>query len=281
MKKSAHKKSQKKSDYFRNGKPVHRKSFCAFLDVLGFSERISASYKTSTEDTLLMEFHQILTETLTVLKEDTDESMLYFKSFTDNVVLAHPEFSSEMESEFGLILYPIREYQFRMALKGFFVRGGLAVGQLFMDENSVYGAALLEAYRLESKVAVNPVVVLCDDTMKLVEEHLKFYAKGVAPQLRDVLRGPDGRYFINYLVECIIDGMEEQYLDTKSLILHKQQIEQALTNYAPVPHVFSKFSWLAAYHNYFCDLISLHPDYDDTMKVSSELASVQFQMIQE
>ncbi|EOZ7588073.1 hypothetical protein ABFP38_003443 [Enterobacter hormaechei] len=120
MKKIAHKKPQKKSDYFRNGKPVHRKSFCAFLDVLGFSERTSASYKNSTEDSLLMEFHQILTETLTALKEDTDESMLYFKSFTDNVVLAHPEFSNEMESEFGLILYPIREYQFRMALKGVF-----------------------------------------------------------------------------------------------------------------------------------------------------------------
>ncbi|WKV49488.1 hypothetical protein [Dickeya fangzhongdai] len=123
MKSNTLKRTQEKSDYFNNGKPVHRKSYCAFLDVLGFSERTSASYKNNTEDILLMEFHQILTESLTSLQEDTDESMLYFKSFTDNVVLAHPEFSSEMESEFGFILYPIREYQFKMALKGFFVRG--------------------------------------------------------------------------------------------------------------------------------------------------------------
>ncbi|MBQ4775612.1 hypothetical protein [Pectobacterium versatile] len=281
MASNTHKPSPKKSDYFHNGKPVHRNSYCAFLDVLGFSERTRASYDNKTEDILLMEFHQILTESLTSFKEDTDDSMLYFKSFTDNVVLAHPEFSSEMESEFGLILDPIRKYQFKMALKGFFVRGGLAVGQLFMDENSVYGAALLEAYRLESKVAVNPIVVLCDSTMTLVNDHLKFYAKGVAPQLRDVLKGPDGRYFINYLMECIVDGMEKQYLDTESLILHKQQIEKALINYAPIPAVFSKFSWLAAYHNYFCDLISGYTEYDNTMKVSSELARVQFQTIQE
>ncbi|WP_045443739.1 hypothetical protein [Citrobacter sp. S-77] len=270
----------KKSDYFHNGKPIHRKSYCAFLDVLGFSARTSASYINGTEDTLLAEFHHILTESLSSLEEDTDESMLYFKSFTDNVVLAHPDFSSEMESEFGLILYPIREYQFKMALNGFFIRGGLAVGQLFMDKNSVYGAALLESYRLESNVAVNPIVVLCDDTMKLVDEHLKYYAKGVAPQLRDVLKGPDGRYFINYLMECIIDGMYGQHLDTNSLILHKQQIEKALKNYATIPTVFSKFAWLASYHNYFCDMISKHPEYDDTMKISSNLSKFQFQTIQ-
>ncbi|OWY77105.1 hypothetical protein CDN97_09350 [Pantoea sp. AMG 501] len=206
--------------------------------------------------------------------------MLYFKSFTDNVVLAHPDFSNEMESEFALVLFAIREYQFKMALNGFFIRGGLAVGQLFMDSNSVYGAALLESYRLESNVAVNPIVVLCDETMKMVDEHLKFYAKGAAPQLRDVLKGPDGRYFINYLVECIIDDLYEQRLDTNSLILHKQQIEEALKTYATIPTVFSKFAWLASYHNYFCDMISEHPSYVNTMKVSSNLSKFQFQFIQ-
>lgn len=269
----------KKDDYFHNGKPIHRRSYCAFLDVLGFSARTSASYTNGTEDILLAEFHQILTESLSLLEEDTEESMLYFKSFTDNVVLAHPDFSSEMESEFGLILYPIREYQFKMALKGFFIRGGLAVGQLFMDKNSVYGAALLESYRLESNVAVNPIVVLCDNTMKMVDEHLKYYAKGAAPQLRDVLKGPDGRYFINYLMECIIDGEYEQHLDTNSLILHKQQIEKALKDYASIPTVFSKFAWLASYHNYFCDMISAHPEYDNAMKIPSKLSKFQFQTI--
>ncbi|WP_141118338.1 hypothetical protein [Pantoea sp. AMG 501] len=280
MKKRKVNKCNKKNDYFHNGKPIHRRSYCAFLDILGFSARTSASYRDGTENTLLAKFHHILTESISSLEEDTDESMLYFKSFTDNVVLAHPDFSNEMESEFALVLFAIREYQFKMALNGFFIRGGLAVGQLFMDSNSVYGAALLESYRLESNVAVNPIVVLCDETMKMVDEHLKFYAKGAAPQLRDVLKGPDGRYFINYLVECIIDDLYEQRLDTNSLILHKQQIEEALKTYATIPTVFSKFAWLASYHNYFCDMISEHPSYVNTMKVSSNLSKFQFQFIQ-
>ena len=268
-----------KSDYFSAGKPVHRQSYCAFLDVLGFSERIRASYEDNSEDKLLESFHSILAKSIKQFKEQSDESMLYFKSFTDNVVLAHPQFSDDMESEFGFILSSIKEYQFQMALKGFFIRGGLAVGLLFMDENSVYGAALLEAYRLESKAAVNPIVVLCDNTMKLEDMHISYYTGEIAPQIRDVLRGPDGRYFLNYLTECIIEGDYGEYLDAKSLHLHKNQIEKSLKSYVSIPTVFSKFSWLAAYHNYFCDTVSGYSGYDEAMKVSVDLAAVRFQRI--
>lgn len=279
MMKSTNKQNREKSDYFSAGKPIHRLSYCAFLDVLGFSERIRASYNDGSADNLLESFHKILARSIAELKKSTNGSMLYFKSFTDNVVLAHPRFSEDMESEFGFILWAINEYQFQMALKGFFIRGGLAVDQLFMDENSVYGAALLEAYRLESKVAVNPVVVLCDNTMKLVDRHIGYYSGEFAPQLRHVLKGPDGRYFLNYLTECIIEGDDREYLDAKSLRLHKKQIESALKSYAAVPTVFSKFSWLAAYHNYFCDTVSRYPEYKASLKVSTTLAATQFQRL--
>jgi hypothetical protein len=279
MTKSAHEKNEKKTDYFSAGKPVHRLSYCAFLDVLGFSERIRTSYKDGTANTLLESFHKILAKSIAQLKKDTDESMLYFKSFTDNVVLAHPRFSDDMESEFGFILWLIREYQFQMALKGFFIRGGVAVDQLFMDENSVYGMALLTAHDLESKVAVNPIVVLCDNTMKLVDKHIGYYSGDAAPQVRDVLKGPDGRYFLNYLAECIIEGNDREFLDAESLRRHKKQVESALETYASIPAVFSKFAWLAAYHNYFCDTVSGYPEYNEAMKVSATVCAMQFQRI--
>lgn len=185
-----------KDDYLEAGKPVHRLSYCAFLDVLGLSERIRASYKNKAADKLLQEFHAIFKRRISRLKSDVDESLLYFKSFSDNVLLAHPRFSEDMESEFGFILWSISEYQFEMALQGFFIRGGLSVGPLFVDDNSVYGEALINAYHLESKVAVSPIVVLCDNTMKLVDKHIGYYHGDVAPQVSHVLVNADGRYFI-------------------------------------------------------------------------------------
>lgn len=269
-----------KDDYITNGKAIHRLSYCAFLDVLGFSARIRASYKDKTANKLLRQFHAIFKRRMSQLKSDAHGSLLYFKSFSDNVLLAHPRFSHDMESEFGFILWSISEYQLEMTLQGFFIRGGLSVGNLFVDDNSVYGEALIDAYELESTVAVNPIVVLCNNTMKLVDQHLGYYSHTwLAPQVRAVLVNADGRYFINYLSECILDTDGGRELDASSLRQHKKQIEHALSLYATQPAVFAKFSWLSAYHNYFCESVSAYPGYSDMLRIDNTLATVRFKTL--
>jgi len=268
-------------DFFENGKPVHRLSYCAFLDLLGFSARTKASYINETENKLLQEFHEIFSNQIARMKEETEESLLYFKSFSDNVLLAHPRFSDDMESEFGFIISSIKEYQFTMALKGFFIRGGLSIGQLFVDDDNVYGEALIDAYELESKVAINPMVALCDNTMKLVDHHLTFYHGEWAPQLKDVLVNGDGRYFINYLSECVLDTGEGYYLDVESLATHRDRINEALSEYSNKPTVFSKFMWLSDYHNYFCDSVSTFQNYSYDLKVSDDFSKIKFTKLNE
>lgn len=269
----------KKIDYFNKNKPVHKLSYCAFLDVLGFSERISASYNNDTEDQLLERFHEILSRNMKAINDNSRATHLYYKAFTDNVVLSYPQVSDDMETEFASILESICRYQLSMALEGFFIRGGLALGKLFMDKNSVYGKALLEAYRLESKVAVNPIVVLCDDAMKSVKLHLSFYMGGDAPQRNHLLVGPDGRFFLNYLGQCVTSGADDWHLDAKSLAQHKEQIETALREYVAIPAVFSKFAWLAAYHNHFCKTVTSFSNYNDDLKIDVALAAIKFKKI--
>jgi hypothetical protein len=271
----------KKDFYIKAGKPVHTLSYCAFLDVLGFSARTRESYLDGSHDSLLQEFHETFAQVTAELKKQTTSSPLYYKSFSDNVLLAVPRYSSDMESEFGNILIATSEYQFQMALKGFFVRGGLSVGPLFIDDNSVYGEALIAAYELESKVAVNPIVVLSDDTAKLVNKHLTYYAGEWAPQRRSLLVNSDDRYFINYLDECILETYEGWELDIESLSLHRDRIQYSLAKYAEKPSVFAKFSWLSAYHNYFCDTVADYLGYSDELKVNSELMTVKFRRLPE
>jgi len=272
----------KEGHFYEAGKPVHRTSYCAFLDVLGFSRRIQNSYKDGSRDALLESFHEVITECVGRIRaEAADYSMLYFKTFSDNVLLAHPRFSPDMESEFAFIMWAVKEYQLRMALKGFFVRGGLSVDQLFMDENCIYGQALLEAYRLEQEVAINPVVVLCDTSMALTDYHLKFYHGGSAPQIRDLLKGPDGRYFLNYLTECIVEDGDPDFLNASLLMTHKVQIEKAIKQYSEEPAVLSKFSWLASYHNHFCDTVSRLDGYDASLRISASFEQVKFRKLSE
>lgn len=268
-------------DFFENGKPVHRLSYCAFLDLLGFSARTKASYKNQTGDQLLQEFHEIFSNQVVRMKEEAEESLLYFKSFSDNVLLAHPSCSDDMESEFGFILWSIQEYQFAMALKGFFIRGGLSVGQLFVDDDNVYGEALINAYELESKVAINPMVVLCDSTMKLVDHHLTYYHGELAPQLDAVLVNSDGRYFISYLSECVRETGQGYDLDIESLAIHRDRINKSLSEYSDKESVLSKFRWLSDYHNYFCDSVSNFQNYSDDLKVSDSFSIVEFKRLNE
>jgi hypothetical protein len=267
------------SPFFKAGKPIHAISYCAFLDVLGFSERIRESYKSKTHDLLLGKFHAILSKAIDRLKKESEETTLYFKSFTDNVVLAQPGFSEDYETEFGFILWSLREYQFNMACEGFFIRGGLSIGPLFIDENSVYGTALLEAYELESKHAVNPIVVLSDDSMELVDHHLTYYHGMQPPQVRDVLRGPDGRYFINYLTESIYEGDSGYKLATTLIRKHRNNVVNELKKHRSNPRVFDKFAWLAAYHNYFCDQVSEFPEYKSSLRIPGKEFSLVFTSI--
>ena len=184
-----------------------------------------------------------------------------------------------MEAEFGFILWSLREYQFKMACAGFFVRGGLTIGPLFMDDFSVYGPALLEAYDLETRVAVNPVVVLSDEASKLVDKHLTYYMGERAPQMQDLLRRPDGRYFINYLAEAILEHRDGETLATGAVRLHKRRVVAALKQSKANPRVFDKFAWLAAYHNHFCQSVSALPGYEPNLAISPAVFALELREI--
>ena len=56
---------------------------------------------------------------------------------------------------------------------------------------------------------------------------------------------------LNYL-EGATEFEEEIAISVKELETHKNQVEHRLKEYRTVPSVFSKYAWVANYHNYFC-----------------------------
>ena len=267
-----------KSQFFDDdGNPIHKLSYCAFLDVLGFSALISESFEQGKENELLKNFHAEISKRIETMNSDSENSLIFFKSFTDNIVIAHPQFSPDLESEFGFILWSITKLQYQMALKAFFIRGGLSCSALFMDENSVYGPALIESYKLESKIAVNPLVVLSDDVKKLVLHHVNYYSSiKESPQNQDIWVNTDGNFFINYLSESIIDTGDSLEIDWDSLNIHKANIEENLDKYYSEPTIFSKYVWLASYHNQFCSSVKRYSGYKSSVKISTKKYKVKF-----
>ena len=46
-----------------------------------------------------------------------------------------------------------------------------------MDKNIVLGKALIEAYKLETEEAIYPRIILSNDVIKVVREHIGYYSE--------------------------------------------------------------------------------------------------------
>lgn len=64
------------------------------------------------------------------------------------------------EIELGNAFSDLSYFQMIMSMEGFFIRGGIAIGDLYMDEITVFGSGLMEAYQAETTLARDPRIVL-------------------------------------------------------------------------------------------------------------------------
>jgi hypothetical protein len=139
------------------GKAWLRPSWVAYLDILGFVSEMRRAVEARGQTQHLTKILSALSEAKTDLMEGVElfkgldikfPDPYVVKVFTDNIVLGFP-IHDDGESEFGRAISMIGMYQYTLLKHGFFVRGGVAFGDLYMDEDLVYGNGLLDAYEAE------------------------------------------------------------------------------------------------------------------------------------
>lgn len=239
-----------------------------FLDLLGFSDRMKAAGgDPAAANALLQEYSRVMTPALRVFEEKHSD-LFQYKGFTDNFVLATPlRDGLHPEGRFGTILRQVSDFQLQLALAGWFVRGGIAVGHFFMDQRLVFGPALLEAYDLEWRVARDPRVVLSADCKDWARSFLEFYLdKEDAPQNSYLLIDVDGHAFVNYLDSV---GLDYRSPAVEEMVArHKLRVEAALRRFSSSPHIWNKYRWLAEYHDFWVS--KRMPDAANVLQISLE-----------
>lgn len=179
------------------------------------------------------------------------------KAFTDNIVISWPV-HDDAETEFGSAFFKLASFQFNMVTDGFFIRGALSVGDAYVDEVAVFGRALSEAHIGETTLARDPRIILTSSAVEVAKTHLNYYGNPRhAPHVREVLRDSDGQWFLNYL-DCVLIAEDEHGPFYDEFLKHKMVVEDKLKEHIGNPPVWSKYAWVAGYHNYFCDLHSRH-----------------------
>lgn len=241
-----------------DGIPRTRLSAVAVFDMLGFSAQVRKAHEDGRANELLERLKATLDSWYEVTRGDGGlfgRRFWELKAFTDNVVLGIPVQQGAEEQALSHVLSSVASLQRGLLLEGgFFVRGGIAFGDLYVDDDIVYGTGLLDAYHMEAKVAIVPRIVLHQSAAILVPDHARRYGDiDDSPQGQLLLQDEDGCLFVNYLAE------EPEY---EWLPRHRDLIQENLETCRSDAKIFSKYLWVARYHNYICALVPGAAEYN-------------------
>lgn len=261
-----------RNPYKASKPPQLKNSVLVYMDILGYQEMIAKVIKGNDQSKFLQFLHAVLFKAKEDLEEKHfkmgDRDLFALKTFTDNIVIGFP-ILEDGEMEFGRAFGKVADFQLALAVKGLFVRGGISIGNAYIDNIAVFGDALADAYEAENKLARDPRVIITKSAVKIIEKHIGYYSKPAhSPQSLDLLKDSDGQWFVNYLYP-IIELIEECGPDYDILEQHKSAVETKLKEFANDPKIFSKYAWVAGYHNSFCEMHSRY--FEDKHKIKTEL----------
>lgn len=176
------------------------------------------------------------------------------KVFTDNIFVAYPlrdPGTNFGEPELGTLMLLFARVQASLASDGFFLRGAIAYGDHYQDNDIAYGKALLEAVDLD-KSGGPPRLVIGPSVEPLISKHLSWYSSGWAPHYEELLEDPrDEQLFVNYL-EVAFENFPDDPIDYSLLEAHSENVRIGLSTYDSDLRVRANYEWLATYHNYVC-----------------------------
>jgi hypothetical protein len=256
----------------KDGVPQMQESFLIFIDILGYQEMTRTARSKNQQSALLSRLHTALSQQVPAVSRagDGGPSEWYAtRIFTDNLVLARPLLhfgGGTGEPELGWMMLDAARYQFNLALQGFYVRGGIAVGPAYVDDYVVFGPALIEAHDIESERAVFPRIVLTEGARAYVRKHVSFYAAGAinAPQNSEVLVDSDGEWFVNYMDAALGDddpGLLPSY--RHHVLVHRENTTANIKAFASNRRILEKYRWVGRYHNYVAGY--LYPDDEEVL----------------
>jgi nitroreductase len=224
------------SGMLESPKVVYKDSLVTYFDILGFRNVI--------EGWPAKDIEEILSKMLTHSTHDARLMRVTRRSlatFSDHVVrtvaldgLDETEIGNAVEFE----LSQVQLAQANLAAHGVFLRGGITRGPIYIDDSFVFGAALVEAYELESKVAKYPRVLIAESLQPVVLAHPHLW-----------MRSDDGLWSVNYLTAG--DDLTERlrFAERHAVILRAALLQ------GHRPDVLEKYRWLAGMHNRVVDQI--------------------------
>jgi hypothetical protein len=227
---------------------------CAVLyfDLLG----VSAMAQGQAAEGELREFDKLIREALpypigAAAAEASSRGASSAAVFSDSVVQTIP-IASDLPAAgpiFQLVV-EVAQSQTELAVRKYFARGAITLDDFHAYDGLLFGPALVEAAQLEQEVANVPRIVLSSSICAALIDRAEAGGESAFYGEVPVLVDEDGIAFVDYLggafqsdPEIVLPEMLARHQEVVS-----DKLEKNLTNF----HRWSKYRWVAEYHNATC-----------------------------
>lgn len=179
-----------------------------------------------------------------------------FKIFSDNVVIASKlKMNTSLQIQYTIInfFYIVALFQLIAFNKGYLLRGGITVGDFYIDRTMIWGQALVEAYHLECEKAKFPRIILDDKVFEIVDSLLfKKEVKNKICMINDA-----GIKSLDYLRMFYDNDMKQELPKWRKnqITQIKKYKNKTDTNSLKI---LEKLDWQIDYFNTFCKKCNLN-----------------------
>lgn len=218
--------------------PEYKEHFVAFLDILGFKSLLKDA---SCEDIYSI-FEVLHKKTSGRHNQNGVEIQAYnhirHTILSDSVIVY---IRSDIDDAFAALIDICNKLQYSLANreKPILLRGGITIGNLFYENDIVYGEGLSSAYLLENNLAKYPRIIFTGDTLERGLQNTKYMFVDMEGIIRPYQEDEDALYFTDYLSPDFGDiATLIRYYD-RLLSLCNHQLNQAIDE-----GLRAKYLWL-------------------------------------
>lgn len=223
----------------------------AYIDFLGSKERMKSS-SNCYEPIILVKtlIYQAKINSKAIQNMNHIEDFV-FKVFSDNIVIAIKINEDTICSQIISMINLLSLLQFEAFFQfDFPLRGGITIGELYIDDMVVWGTGLINAYRIESILAHFPRIIVS-------QEVIDHYEKGKNKELNLfalIKQDADGYWFIDYFMAAPnLRLIPELSVRLKEISLsHSKEDDR----------VKQKINWIISYFNNYCHKFKDRGDYE-------------------
>ena len=222
----------------------------AYIDFLGSKERMK---KEDSYDSLHL--LQILLEG--IKKKASFITNINFidefstKIFSDNMVIAQKIKEESLSDQIISMINLLSLLQFEAFFQfGFSLRGGITIGELYIDDSVVWGTGLIDAYQIENNLANYPRVIVSQSVIdayeKCQEKSINIFAM--------IKQDKDGYWFVDFLTAApnitLIPQISASLVQKAYMCVEKDD------------RVKQKINWVISYFNSYCHQFADRGDYE-------------------